>query len=111
MEGVINTKEFMNELESRGLLVVRAIDLENLIYRKGQSVNELREKCLKKKALTFKEIIDAQFFDIKSKGTLKYWCETGKFRPEEVIVDEKTGVWRVLTIGVIRICRNEGISN
>jgi hypothetical protein len=111
MEAMINTKEFMNELESRGLLVVRAIDLENLIYRKGQGVNELREKCLKKKALTFKEIIDAQFFDIKSKNTLKYWCDQGKIRPEEVIIDEQTGVRRVLTIAVIRICKNEGLGN
>jgi len=108
MSNLIKADEFIEALSRRGLVIVSTADFENVVLKKKASLKEKQDACLKKKALTFKEILDAGFFDITSKNALKYWCETGRIREEEHFINENDGKHYVLTIAVLRLLRYEG---
>lgn len=108
MEGLINADDFIETLSRRGLVIVSAADFEQVVRTKRANLRAAQDAALKKKALTFKEILDGGFFSVKSKNTLKYWCETGRFQPHEFFINEKDGKYYVLTVAVIRLMRYEG---
>lgn len=109
MAEVIKADDFINTLSRRGLVIVSASEFEKVVLDKKLSLREKQQACLKKKALTFKEIIDAEFFDVKSKNTLKQWVVNGRIAEAEHFISETDGKHYVLTIAVLRLLRNQGI--
>jgi len=105
MEGFINADEFIDALSRRGLVIVSVSNFETFVVKKKATIKEKQAIFLKKKALTFKEIIDAEFFDVTSKNTFRYWIKTGRIMEDEHFISEKNGKHYVLTIAVLRLLR------
>lgn len=71
MEGAINIHDFMRHLKANDLVIVSRSLVENEL--EASSLKKLRRKALSKKALTFKEIADAQLWgDISTKSVKEY---------------------------------------
>lgn len=86
----IDANEFINELQSRGLVIVSVNEFEA-----GKEIS--RRKLMKRKALTLKEIVDHKLLPLTSKRGVENWITNEKIKPEEVI-QEQTGKKRILVL-------------
>jgi hypothetical protein len=104
MEGYVRVDEFMNHLTEQGMVIVRR-DL--VMSQKDYEMHELKmlqEKALRKKWLSFSEVIKAQLTPYTSRTGLINALEKRPNYEKEVKVVR--GVYRVLT-SVIKEMRYE----
>ena len=93
----INVNDFLEALKERGLVIVSAVEFEM-----GKAMK--RQKLLKRKALTVKEIADNDFLPLKSKKGVMSWISSGKIKKEAVIYGgDANGTIRVLTSEILRL--------
>jgi len=89
----------MDHLKAEGLVIVRGDELAN---HKEASLKVLQKKYMKKKSLTFKEILDAELLPVKSKQGIESWINRGHIKPAEV-GEAKNGVRFILTSAIRRL--------
>jgi hypothetical protein len=86
----INANDFMAMLKANNLLIVSATEFEANAAMK-------RQRLMRRKAISLKEIVDANFFPIKVTKTLIDWIENGKIKPTEYF-KESTGKNRIFIL-------------
>lgn len=93
----INASEFIDQLQSKGLVIVSVKDFEA-----GKEIN--RKRLLRKKALTLAEIANNGLLSVKTKKGVNDWILSGKIKAHETFT-ETTGKKRVmvLTSAIIRL--------
>jgi len=102
---VIEVNDFIDKLKAEGLMVGPSVLFER--GRKVYETEQLRNRCLKKKALTFKEIADAEIFgDVSQKAVKEYVKKYSK--KLEMYAPENSNKWFVTITGVLRIAKLKG---
>jgi len=93
----INASEFIDQLQSKGLVIVSVKDFEA-----GKEIT--RRKLMRRKALTLQEIASNGLLPIKTKKGVNDWILSGKIRKEETYIEAgpKKRVM-VLTSAIIRL--------
>ncbi len=93
----INASEFIEQLQSKGLVIVSVKDFEA-----GKEI--ARRKLMRRKALTLSEIANNGLLPVKTKKGVNDWIISGKIKEYETYT-EWTGKKRVmvLTSAIIRL--------
>jgi hypothetical protein len=93
----INASEFIEQLQSKGLVIVSVKDFEA-----GKEI--ARRKLMRRKALTLSEIANNGLLPVKTKKGVNDWIISGKIKEYETYT-EGTGKKRVmvLTSAIIRL--------
>ena len=95
----IEASEFMQLLRENGLVIVHHGELE-------ANAEIKRQQLLKRKYLSFSEIINAKFFPIKDTNTLRRWCIDGKFG-KDGFYQLNNGQFRIVTIALKKVLYGE----
>lgn len=99
MQGLVKIQDFMNHLKAEGLVIVRG---DELVNHKEAALRNLQRKYMKKVAITYKQVIDAQLLPVTSKQSIQRWVDTGKFKKGEVYETSK-GVRMIMTSAIVRL--------
>lgn len=102
MSHLIDINELFTLLESRGLVIVsrqELLDSDDLAQRK---LERMQAEFLKKPALTFKQVIDAQLLTVTTKQGIVSMIDRGKFKPGE-IYENKDKRRMILTSAIKRL--------
>jgi|GEM_PF-6388505 len=109
MEGLVDVSEFIDELKSQGLVIVPNSFVQEAI--KEYRISKLKSRYLNKKALSYKEIADAELWGSIAKRSVKAFAE--KYAKEhEIFVTPKGGikVKKIITSAVVAPCeKKEGL--
>jgi hypothetical protein len=94
----INAVDFINQLKSKGLVIVSAKEFEA-----GKEIT--RRRLMRRKALSLAEIANNELLPVKTKKGVNDWILSGKIYPHETYIEED-GKKRVmvLTSAIIRLC-------
>lgn len=108
MGPVIEIEVFMKQLEAKGLMIAPQF----LVNERLEEVHleKLQRSALSKKALTFKEIADAQLWGTISVKAVKNFAQ--KYAKNGEIIDTQKGkmtVKKIITIAVLRLSKSRGI--
>jgi len=95
----IDVNEFMQMLQDKGLVIVHQGELE-------ANAEIKRQQLLRKKDLSFSEIVNAKFFPIKDTETLRRWCLNGKFG-KDGFHQLNNGQFRILTQALKKVLYGE----
>lgn len=98
-EQFVNVNEFMQLLRDNNLVIVHQGELE-------ANAEIKRQQLLRKKDLSFSEIVNAKFFPIKDTETLRRWCLNGKFG-NDGFHQLKNGQFRILTQALKKVLYGE----
>lgn len=102
---VIEVNDFIAKLKAEGLMVGPSVLFER--GRKVYEVEQLRKRYLSQKALTFKEIADAEIFGKVSQKAVKEYAK--KYAKKlEMYSAENSNKWFVTLSGVLRIAKLKG---
>ncbi|SHG28508.1 hypothetical protein [Flavobacterium johnsoniae] len=86
----INANEFIEQLKSKGLVIVSINEYE--------SAKEIkRKKLMKRKALSLAEIAENNLLPVTTKKGVNDWIISGKIKPEETY-RENSGKGRVMVL-------------
>lgn len=95
----IEVNQFMQMLKRKDLVIVSRSEL---LADKDAELMRLRRDSLKKKSLTFKQVLDLKLLPIKSKQGLQNWINEGTILPGEVY-ETKKGIRMILTAALKRL--------
>lgn len=97
---VIHANEFADYLRQNGLVIGKASEfVGNLEF----DLQVKRANLKKKKAATFKEILETKIMLIDSKNALSYWISQGKFKEGETYKCAKSNRKMILTAALVRM--------
>lgn len=99
MDQFINTSEFISQLKKQGLVIVSISELEKI---SNVDKNQKRKDLLRRKWLTFKELLMLELLPVKTRTTLERWVQNGTFKQSEVSKNNKNQTI-VLTSSLYRL--------
>lgn len=107
MEGLVNISDFIDELKSKGLVIAPEVLVQEGL--KSRTKDRLRRRALSKKALSYKEIADAELWGTIGKQAVKLAAENNAKQYEILEVSwGKKKVKKLIIAAVIRIAKQRG---
>lgn len=75
--------QFINHLKSEGLVIVSVKDLQAIASAPRNTVHDVRATLLRKKWLTFNEVLQLQLLKQKSRWGIQNLIDRGVIKPDE----------------------------
>lgn len=106
MDLQINPEHLKLFLQQNDLLIVSKQAYEEKTDFAAYRLQRLQAKMLRKKMLTFKEVVDAKLLpSLSSKSAIDHWVKSGRIKSYEILRDEND-VKYILTSAIKRLNPN-----
>jgi len=100
MEGLISIPDFMAHLKDNGLVIVNANDIA---MASDYERRELQRKLMKKKVISFPDVIRAGFLPLKSVDGIHHWVRGGKVFIKGEVYQQTNNRWVMATAALKRL--------